>query len=195
MPAAYRADRTGVTVRFGEDVDHHVEEHDVGARPPGDGGAGVDRQCGDGGVGVLASAVVVGEDLGAGLVFGDPEVVVVRVAGVGEARERVGVRPIEDLAEVARLRDRQVLDQAEQIRAGVGERPAYVVLGQPVDFRHEPFTYPTKSVVQIGLREVVDHTANTHPTRGPASEESLVHGAAARGDLYTAAPPARHGAT
>jgi hypothetical protein len=75
---------------------------------------GVDRQRLDRGVCMPTRALVPIEDLGARFLLGDPEVVVVRVV-VHRRELPAGKRPTEDVPEVPRLPDGQMLDQTQQV--------------------------------------------------------------------------------
>ena len=56
------------------------------------------------------------------------------------SRQRLEERPLEDLAEVAGVRDGVVLDETEEVRARRGQGSAHVILRQPVQLPDERFT-------------------------------------------------------
>jgi hypothetical protein len=72
-------------------------------------------------------------------------------------RQRLGKRPAEDLAEVPRLPDRQVLDQAEEVGPGGGQGTADVVLAEPVELPDQRLAHPAQLVVKVLFRDFIDH--------------------------------------
>jgi hypothetical protein len=97
---------------------------------------GVERELVDDGVGVGGDLPVQLDDAGTRLVRGGPHVGV-GFGGPAHPRQHRAEGPAERGTEVAPLDGGAVLHQSEQVRAGRHERPAGVVLGDPVDLPQE----------------------------------------------------------
>ena len=147
----------GVPGGLGQHVHHDVEELHVRARPPRHVAGGVDGEGVDGRVRVRPHPPVPVDDLGPRLVLGRPHVGAERGLVIVPARHRLGERPAEDLAQVPGLRGGQVLDQAQQVGPGRGQRAADVVLRQPVQLPQHRLADPPQIAVQVLFREFVDH--------------------------------------
>lgn len=157
-----------VSGAFVEHVDHDVEELDVGSRPPRHVAGCVDVQGADRLVGVFRNPVVERDDLFAGLGFGGPVLVLPRTFLVSSGRG-VGKRSVEDLAEVPGVGISPVLDQAQEVGAGRGQRSAQVVVGEPLELPEQRLADLTQFVVQVLLREFIDHGMNLPGCRGGLS--------------------------
>jgi hypothetical protein len=129
-------------------------------------------------VAVVPHSPVSVDDVPAGLVLGRPH--------VGEALgfdipagQGFGKGTVEDLAEVPGFPGRQVLDQAQEVSPSSGQRAAGVVFGEPVDLGEHRLAYMFQVIVQICLREVIDH--------GIGACHSLLVGSTASADPNTSA--------
>ena len=143
----------GVPIGLGDHVDENpVQCHRplLLGRPPGHLADRVERQLGDGGVGVRPHPPVAILDLRPGLLGRRPQVGV-ELGALLPARQRLGKRTPEGVAEVARVDHREVLDQAEQIGAGRHQRAAHVVLRQAVQLPEHGFPGELEIAVQVGL--------------------------------------------
>lgn len=149
---------SGMPVGLADDVDQDVEQLHVGARPPRHVAGIVDSQRADRRVRVLPYAPVETGDLLTGLVLGGPHVGAVRGLVI-PAMQGSGERAIEDLAEVPGLPRRQVLDQAEEVGSGGGQRAPDVVIGEPVELSQQGLAYPAQIAVQVVFREFIEHKA------------------------------------
>jgi hypothetical protein len=146
----------GVPAGLGKDVDQDVEEFHVGAWPPRHVAGGVDGEGIDRRVAVVPHSPVSVDDVGAGLVLGRPHVgkTLGLVVPPGQGlRERT----LEDLAEVPGFPGRQMLDQAQEVGPGDGQRAADVVFGEAVDLGEHRLAHLPQVIVQIRLPEVIDH--------------------------------------
>src|SRR6516165_8218981 len=118
---------SSVSMGFSEHVDKDVEELDVGTWPPGHETGRIDVECGDRRIRVLRRLPVAVDDLGSGFVGSHPHQVEM-ASGIVPATPLSRKRPSEDVAEIPRLGNGEVLDEAEKVGAGVGKGPANVVL-------------------------------------------------------------------
>jgi hypothetical protein len=91
------------------------------------------------------------DDLLAGLVGGREHVGVDLGVGI-EPRERLGVRPTEDVAEVAGLDARHVLHEPEEVGTGRYQRTADVVVRQAVELPQQGVARDLEVALQDGLR-------------------------------------------
>lgn len=107
-----------------KDVDHDVEQVDVGQRPPRHVARRVDGKLCDRRVRMLAGTLVEVDDLFAGLVRGRPQVAAVRVL---PSPQRLRGGATEDLTEIPGLTGRHMLHQAKEIgsRLRRGRRMSY----------------------------------------------------------------------
>ena len=140
--------------------------------PPGHAARGIEGEGLHRRVAVVPHPSVAVDDVAAGLALGRPH--------VGEslgldvpARQGFGKGTVEDLAEVPGLPGRQVLDQAQQVGPGDGQRATDVVLGEPVELGEHRLALVLQVVVQVGLRGVVNHgTAPCHQCHQVAADPS-----------------------
>jgi len=72
---------------------------------------------------------------------------------------------VEEVSQIHRFRQGEVLDQAEQIGSGCGQWASYVVLRQPVQLVQDGLPDPPQVLVEIRLREVIDHATNRDSNR------------------------------
>ena len=168
----------GVPTGLGEQVDEDVEQGHLGVLPPGHAARGVEGEGLHRRVAVVPHPSVAVDDVTAGLALGRPH--------VGESlgldvppRQGFGKGTVEDLAEVPGLPCRQVLDQAQQVGPGDGQRATDVVLGEPVELGKHRLALVPQVVVQVGLRGVVNHgTAPCHQCHQVAAdrESGACHG-------------------
>ena len=147
---------SGVPSEFTKLLHHHIEELHVGARPPRHSAGRVDGQRCDRLICVGPGAVIELDDLIAGLVFGDPVLSCPR-RFVVPARHGVGERPIEDFSEVSGRRVGAVLDQAQEVGAGRGQRSTYVVLSESIELPYQRIAPPTQGFAETLFRVVIDH--------------------------------------
>ena len=147
----------GVPVGLGEHVDHDVEQLHVRARPPRHVAGRVDVESRDRRVRVVPDAPVAVDDLGPRLVRGGPQVGEGLEVVVPPPGQSFGKRAPEDVAEVPGLGAGEVLDQTEEVRPGGGQRPADVVLGEPVELPEHRGSHVVQVAVQVVLRERIDH--------------------------------------
>ena len=175
-----------VPARLREDVDHHVEQLHVGLRPPGHVARSVDGQCVDRRVRMRTRSLIAVDDVATRLLGSGPHVVAGPRGRVVPARHGLGSRPIEDLAEVPGLRCRQVLHEAEQVRAGRGEWTTDVVFGEAIELRQQRLSVPPERVVEVLLRELIDHATALSPrywSRDERTQNSLPSGSASTSQL------------
>jgi len=99
------------------------------------------------------------------LILVDPQPVPVPVARVVESRMAFRERPAEEISQIHRFRQGEVLDQAEQIGSCCGQWASYVVLRQPVQLVQDGLPDPPQVLVEIRLREVIDHATNRDSNR------------------------------
>ena len=110
---------------------------------------------GDRRVRVVPRSPVAVDDLGARLIRSSPHEV--EVAADRRTGAVAGERASEHLAEVPGLGDRQVLDQAEEIGPGRGQRATSVILADSFELPEHRLSHVAQVTVQVLLRELIDH--------------------------------------
>jgi hypothetical protein len=89
---------TGVPVGLREDMDKHLEQGHLGARPPRHPAGCIDVQGVDSAIGMLPDATVAVDHLGAGVMLRDP-LVGARLGVLVPPRQALGKWPPEDVTE------------------------------------------------------------------------------------------------
>jgi hypothetical protein len=156
----------GVPVRLGHEVDEDLVEGDVTAAgpPPRDDPERVERQRRHGRLGVHAHPLVAPQHRRSRLVGGRPHVGV-RLGVVLEPRQPLREGPAEDVAEVARLDARDVLDQPEQVGPRRHDRPPRIALGQAVELPQQRLPPGRQREQQVRLVVVLDRHGGQPPSR------------------------------
>jgi hypothetical protein len=152
-PVDQLADDVGVAcvpLRLRGHVHQDAAERILGAAPPGDCHGGVERQFRDRGIRVLPHPPVQAGDEVPRLVRRRPHPRV-RVGALPQPRQVLAVAAAEEVAEIHELTARLVLDEAEQVGAGRGQRPADVVLAKPVQFPQQRLAGTLQVVQQACL--------------------------------------------
>ena len=140
-----------MALKISDHVDERPMEGNLSAfvRPPRHLSYGVERKRIDGGVGVRPCPVTeVDHTLGC-LVSPDPHVTV-RLAVVHPG-QRLGKGPPEDRSEVPGFDTCDVPEQPKQVRTARHQRPAHVVLRQPIELPEHDIATRSQVALQLGL--------------------------------------------